>query len=304
MSAPGNGSVCGVVVTFNRKQLLRDGLKALRRQTRPLDQIVVVNNHSSDGTDQLLAEEFAGLPRIDLQENCGGAGGFHEGMKWAYGQGYEWMWVMDDDIEPLPSALETMLRFQDVSRFIHARREAPEGMVSLEALWDLSSCWPMQIGTDPTFEQSDRPWISIRFGNFEGALIHRSVVDKAGLPDSRFFITGDDTMYGFLASFHTNVIYIRDICFRRMLRAPAKRSRLSFYLHMRNRFLVREHLRACGVPVDNRSFWFRLLLLAGSALKEAARGFENGWRTNARAVIAGLYDGARGRYGRPPWIPK
>lgn len=304
MSAPGNGSVCGVVVTFNRKQLLREGLHALRRQTRPLDQIVIVNNHSTDGTEALLAEEFGDLPRIDLAENSGGAGGFHAGMKWAHEHGYEWMWVMDDDIEPFPTALESMLRYQDISQFIHARREAPEGMVSLEAIWDLSSCWPMQVGTDPTFEQSDRPWISIRFGNFEGALIHRTVVDKIGLPDPRFFVTGDDTMYGFLASFQTNVIYVRDICFRRMLRAPAKRSRMSFYLHMRNRFLVREQLRACGVPVDNRAFWFRLLLLAGAAIKEAARGFDTGWRTNAGAVIAGVRDGARGRYGRPPWIPQ
>jgi len=303
MSVPVSGSVCAVVVTFNRKELLRQGLQALRRQTRPLDQIVVVNNHSTDGTEALLADEFGDLPRVNLTENRGGAGGFHEGMKWAYDHGFEWMWVMDDDIEPFPSAIETMLRYQDISRFIHARREAPEGMVSLEAIWDLSSCWPMQCGADPTFEQSDRPWISIRFGNFEGALIHRSVIDKIGLPDPRFFITGDDTIYGFLASFYTNVLYARDVCFRRMLRAPAKRSRMSYYLQVRNRFLVREHLRASGVPIDNRAFWFRLLLLAGASVKEAMRGFDNGWPTNVDAVFTGLRDGARGRYGRPPWIP-
>src|SRR4051794_5249777 len=98
-------SVCAVVVTFNRKDLLRKCLAGLLRQTRPPDSIVVFNNHSTDGTADMVAAEFPSLTLFNLTENNGGAGGFYAGMKWAFGQGFEWLWVMDDDIEPFPEAL-------------------------------------------------------------------------------------------------------------------------------------------------------------------------------------------------------
>ncbi|HYL76311.1 MAG TPA: glycosyltransferase family 2 protein [Bryobacteraceae bacterium] len=302
MSAPGNGSVCAVVVTFNRKQLLRGCVQSLRRQTRPLDEIVIVNNHSTDGTEELLASEFGDLPRIDLAENLGGAGGFHVGMKWAYEHGYEWIWVMDDDIEAYPTTLEAMLAYGDISNFIQLRREEPDGIKALESIWDASACQPVPYGNDISFQDSDRLWISVQFGNFEGALINRAVVNKIGYPDARFFISGDDTIYGFLASFHTNVLYARQVGFRRTLCQPKANTRLSLYLHFRNRFLAREHLLSRGVRVHRKAFWFHTLTELGWAVKDSVRGLGPGWMLKVSAPIQGLRDGIRGRYGRPPWI--
>jgi GT2 family glycosyltransferase len=49
-------TVCAVVVTYNRKDLLIECLDALCKQTRPVDAIYIVDNFSSDGTAQLLLE--------------------------------------------------------------------------------------------------------------------------------------------------------------------------------------------------------------------------------------------------------
>lgn len=87
--------VAAVVVTYNRKELLRECLQALLNQTRPLDEIIVVDNASTDGTDQMIPEEFPQITHVRLPENIGGAGGFHEGMKLAYEKGHDWIWVMD-----------------------------------------------------------------------------------------------------------------------------------------------------------------------------------------------------------------
>ena len=46
--------VSAVVVTFNRKELLIECLEALRRQTRPLDALYIIDNASTDGTEELL----------------------------------------------------------------------------------------------------------------------------------------------------------------------------------------------------------------------------------------------------------
>jgi rhamnopyranosyl-N-acetylglucosaminyl-diphospho-decaprenol beta-1,3/1,4-galactofuranosyltransferase len=294
-------TVCAVVVTFRRKQLLRKGLAGLMAQTRACDHILVVDNNSCDGTVELVAAEFPSAEILPLQENRGGAGGFSAGMERAHQLGYDWIWVMDDDIEVLPHALETLLSYRSVSKFIHGRREGPDGIVGLEALWDVSSV-SCALGGDRSFEVSDQDWIPVRYANFEGPLIHRSVIDAIGLPDTRFFIAGDDMVYGLLASYHTVVAYVRTVIIRRQLSAPAYPSRLGWHLSIRNRFLIREHLRNCGVPITAPVFHLSTLLVFFWCIKTILQQPAPGKWKNITTVWFGLVHGFQGRYGRPYFV--
>jgi len=47
-------TVCAVVVTYNRKELLLECLEAIRKQTRPVQGIYLIDNASTDGTPKLL----------------------------------------------------------------------------------------------------------------------------------------------------------------------------------------------------------------------------------------------------------
>lgn len=107
--------VCAVVVTYNRKELLRKCLAALKSQTRKPDHILVVDNASTDGTPEMLKEEFPQVEVLRLPENQGSAGGFHEGMNRAYEEGWDWIWIMDDDALPEPTALERLLACSDTA---------------------------------------------------------------------------------------------------------------------------------------------------------------------------------------------
>src|SRR3954447_15177950 len=101
--------VCAVVVTYNRVELLRECLTALEAQTRPLDRILVIDNKSTDGTAEMVRSEHPGVELVELPENRGGAGGFYEGTRRAYDDGYDWLWLMDDDTIPNATALEKLL---------------------------------------------------------------------------------------------------------------------------------------------------------------------------------------------------
>jgi len=63
-------SVCAVVVTYNRKNLLIECLEALRKQTRPIQGIYLIDNASTDGTPELLLEKgyISELPPQNLKE--------------------------------------------------------------------------------------------------------------------------------------------------------------------------------------------------------------------------------------------
>ena len=54
MSLYENLRLAAVVVTYNRKQLLVECLRALLRQTVCIDRIFIINNASTDGTNEYL----------------------------------------------------------------------------------------------------------------------------------------------------------------------------------------------------------------------------------------------------------
>ncbi len=72
-----------VIVTYNRKQLLKECISHVLAQTVPFAEIVIIDNHSTDGTEEEL-RAYARDPRFVIRrmdENLGGAGGFAAGME-------------------------------------------------------------------------------------------------------------------------------------------------------------------------------------------------------------------------------
>jgi rhamnopyranosyl-N-acetylglucosaminyl-diphospho-decaprenol beta-1,3/1,4-galactofuranosyltransferase len=304
------GSVCAAVVTFNRKDLLRDCLNSLLKQTRRPDHVVVIDNHSTDGTLEMVRANFtelSGGPEftlLPLGENRGGAGGFATGLDWGRRQGFDWIWVMDDDVEMMPGALEMLLSFQEVSDFIQCRRKTPGSNLILDAIWDVSTGAVSHVHSRVLHEEENRrPWISVQWGNFEGALINRSVVERIGLPDERFFVGGDDSIYGLEASFHTNVIYVKEFGVERKLPLPTRRSKMTYYLMLRNRFIARDHLLKLGFNIHPFVFWTSQLVTLAWAIKTIARDSSEPKKLEMiRTVLRGLSDGAKSHFGRPPFI--
>jgi GT2 family glycosyltransferase len=294
-------TVCAVVVTFNRKALLRVCLNSLFAQTRPLDQIVIVDNASTDGTDTLLREEFPHLEVLRLPENSGGSGGFHAGMKWALERSFDWVWVMDDDVRMRPDALETMLTYEPIADMIQPRKVINGEILIWEAVWDANACSAVTYSRETSFDNG-RDWTSVSYGCFEGALIRGSLIERAGLPDERYFVMGDDTVYGFVASQHGRVIYLRYIGVEKDLGPGTRLSRMALYLQTRNRFLTAEILTRCGVPVSRKLLMLHELnIVLGSWAVVARTPSLRKW-SNLKAPVEGLIHGLQGRFGKPYWI--
>ena len=87
-----------IIVTYNRLSLLQECLMNVFSQTVPFHQILVVDNHSTDGTAQYLDSlEYSELTVLHLPENIGGAGGFARGLKEIAGGDCDWVLIIDDD---------------------------------------------------------------------------------------------------------------------------------------------------------------------------------------------------------------
>jgi rhamnopyranosyl-N-acetylglucosaminyl-diphospho-decaprenol beta-1,3/1,4-galactofuranosyltransferase len=182
--------IFAVVVTRNRLALLKECVAALRSQSRGLDQIVVVDNGSTDCTEQWLAS--AGVT-VFRQDNLGGAGGFWRGIKEAWALGADWVWCMDDDSVPTSDALERLVASSPFA-------DPATGFLSSLVLWTDGQVHQMNMlppAYPPTWTHrllSDRV-MPVARGTFVGMLIARRAVEAVGLPFREFVIWGDDTEY-------------------------------------------------------------------------------------------------------------
>ncbi len=192
-----HSTVSAVVVTFNRKNLLRHCLLALQNQTRAVDQILVVDNASTDGTLELLSAEFPGVEILALRNNVGGAGGFHAGMKRAYEQNFGWIWLMDDDGTPAPDCLQLLLeKSSGEAEVLAPIQRDSSGRNYGVGIWN-------RFYAEVTDEviAGKRPARGAYLFAFVGPLIGRGVVEKIGLPRREFFIWFDDYEYGLRLQF-------------------------------------------------------------------------------------------------------
>ncbi len=194
-------SVAAVVVTYNRSRLLTECLDALLRQSRAVDKIVLIDNASSDDTPAVLESKgYLTHPKIAymrLKSNTSGAGGFYEGMKKACELGFDWIWVMDDDAEPHDDALEHM----EPSFSIPNIGGVANLTFGLDGLPQIEHRGWLQLRSSalrahrPVCIHDLKENLKIDFASFVGLAVHRSAIERVGLPKRELFIKGDDLEY-------------------------------------------------------------------------------------------------------------
>lgn len=186
--------IVAVVVTHNRRELLKQCVERLLIQTASCD-VLVVDNASSDGTEEYLKnlKKEKKLRVIRSPRNLGGAGGFNLGIRKAVEYGYEYIWMMDDDTLPRPDTLGKLL---DADEDLQGRY----GFLSSAVLWtDGKGCRMNRQKVRKDFYEDagllNRGLIPVEQATFVSLFMRASIVKKAGLPVKEFFIWGDDLEY-------------------------------------------------------------------------------------------------------------
>jgi len=297
-----------VIVTFNRSALLGELLRSAATMNRAPYRVIVVDNASSDDTQQVI-ESFRGefedgvLVNDRLAVNTGGSGGFSEGARAALAEGAEWIWLMDDDVEILPEALERFEPWMRRFEVLHGRRYDVDGS---PFFWQAKFNQFLGVPLPYTRRAFNPEGYAItNSGTFEGMLIRAGVVRRIGLPDPRFFISWDDAIYAWLASRFTEVAYVDAFVLQKKreqkqinlgLRHLNDSSPLAKYHVMRNRAYVGRYFAehgalnrggfALGTALTFAKELFRLVAVERSlkGLGALVKGWRDGraiWRDRA-----------------------
>lgn len=183
--------LAAVVVTWNRRAALARCLDALAGQGPRLDRIVVVDNASSDGTSADLARRAASDRRfrpLRSPRNLGGAGGFHLGLRAALALGASRVWLMDDDGRPEPGCLERLLARMDADRLDWCGPlvvdEADPSRLAFALRKTRTVAEAEALARDGLVQGETTP--------FNGTLVERSLAERIGPIQPRFFLWGDE----------------------------------------------------------------------------------------------------------------
>ncbi len=180
MSSLNNNSISVIIPTFNRQQVLGRAIDSVLAQTRPADEIIIIDDGSTDGTEAYIKETYPDLHYI-FQPNKGISTARNQGIRAAGGV---WLAFLDSDDKWLPRKIENQLQAlnnQPHYKFCHTNeiwirhdRRVNQGKKHEKAGGDIfERCLPLCVISPSS------------------VIIHRSVFDSFGLFDESLPVCED-----------------------------------------------------------------------------------------------------------------
>jgi rhamnopyranosyl-N-acetylglucosaminyl-diphospho-decaprenol beta-1,3/1,4-galactofuranosyltransferase len=300
-------SVVAVVPTYNRRVLVTECIKAILTQTNPVVQVVVVDNASTDGTEEFLGEH--GLlddERVDFLRtavNSGSAGGFSGGLQRALSHDPDWIWLIDNDALPSPSALEKLLlagtsREPDRVALTSYQLQLEGSPITYWLPRNVFDALRFGIGCSYVeAAPGDESVIAVDWFPFVSALIPAAAVEAVGPPLADLFYYGEDMEYslrlraaGFAAYLVPGSVVDHDKPRIGGSDAPGWRR---YYVYRNTLYVIRTQGRQIGVGARIAA----LTRLTAGAMFWMARDLLKGNRRRAALTLRGVRDGYLGRIG-------
>ena len=98
--------ILAALVTCNRSILLERCIDSLINQSLKPNEIFVVDNGSTDNTEEILIKKKI---KYVKQKNLGSSGGWFTAIQYFSNNNFDYIWLMDDDGYPEKKALEKLV---------------------------------------------------------------------------------------------------------------------------------------------------------------------------------------------------
>jgi len=178
-----NFKIAVVIVTFNRCDELVKTISAIQNQGILENDIIVINNNSTDNTKNILDSNYKNIQSIHLNENIASAGGFSKGMQTAFEKGYDWVWLFNDDSRPVEGSLKSILTHLNSDKIeigLLKIANKDENNKAVLLYWN-GVRKPVYVDVSNEIVQTD-------LITFDGCIISKKTIEKIGYCDPLYFM--------------------------------------------------------------------------------------------------------------------
>lgn len=178
-----NFKIAVVIVTFNRCDELVKTISAIQNQGILENDIIVINNNSTDNTKNILDNNYKNIQSIHLNENIASAGGFSKGMQTAFEKGYDWVWLFNDDSRPVEGSLKSILTHLNSDKIqigLLKIANKDENNKAVLLYWN-GVRKPVSVDVSNEIVRTD-------LITFDGCIISKKTIEKIGYCDPLYFM--------------------------------------------------------------------------------------------------------------------
>jgi GT2 family glycosyltransferase len=257
--------------------------------------VICVDNGSTDGSDNVIAERFPGVELHRTGSNLGFAGGNNVGIRRALARGADWVLLLNNDAVAeagLPAALERAAAARpDAGLLACMILDAGGGGVQYAG-----ASFNAQLGYSGRIDTQSRDGLR-DVGRADGAAfaVSRSAVERAGELDESLFMYVEDVEWSLRikrAGFAVVLVPDARVRHKGSAASGGRSSTTNLYYDTRNTIVVSE--RHAPLPRGARAL--RRGVVVGAHLAQSARHPSR--LAAARAVLAGWRDARAGRLGQ------
>jgi len=205
-----------LVLAWNHKEDTREVLYSVQASNYTNVRIAVINNGSTDGTEEMLSTEFPTVEVIRSEKNLGVSGGYNLGINYAMNTGADYILIANNDISVDPRMITNL--YNGLIKISDAGIAMPKIFHyygNRNRLWCTGAYWRK---FPPTIKMRDYNKIddannnnieSIEFAPSCVLMLTSKLINKIGMFDTNYFFYFDDWDYSKRArSERFKIIYV------------------------------------------------------------------------------------------------
>ncbi len=199
-TAPEGGapSVAGLVLNYNGRDVTLQSLESLVASTYPNLDLVVIDNGSTDDSFEVIRERYPEVTQIRVEENRGISWGINHGLRWALAEGYDYVLIMNNDIEVDPAMVSELVASAEADPEIGCVGPRSYYYFDRERLWSVGGTlrWRESVTRERGDGEIDRGQydedVDVHYVNGCAMLVRRAALEQTGLWDPVYYLGVED----------------------------------------------------------------------------------------------------------------